>query len=217
MQKLGLENEDDIDDSSSDEEDFADVEELLKITVSPAGRKAIEKEWTDVERTWDRIDESQPVRNVEASLKRWGNSKEMKDLEALDKKFLSTPRGKKMKMEIEDVFKQLDESVYHNKAGLHIDNKEMMHLDDEITDVIDEMKAFKKSKWNQLYENQMKKTFSNKQAQSVHRRLVAFKNSNEGKALKKEMHDFKMSLKNNVKITDLPRFDEDSDDDMYLY
>jgi len=142
----------------------------------------------------------------------------MHQLEELDKKFLSTPRGKKMKMEIEDVFRQLDKSVYHNKAGLHIENKELVHLDDEITDVADEMKAFKKSKWNKLYEDQMKKTFSNKEAKSVHRRLMNFKNSNEGKALKKEMHDFKMALKKNVKVTDLPRFDEEeSDDEMFLY
>jgi len=40
----------------------------------------------------------------------------------------------------------------------------------------------------------MQKAFNNKQAQSLHRRLVAFKNSKEGKALGKELKDFKMSL-----------------------
>jgi len=210
-------------DSSSDEEEenFDDVEELLKITVSPAGKKVIEKEWNDVEAVWDKIDESQPVRNVEASLKRWGNSKEMHDLETLDKKFLATPRGKKMKAEIEDVFRHLDKTVYHNKHGLHIDNGSLQALDDEITDVADEMKSFKKSRWNKLYNDQMRKVFSNKQAQSLHRRLVAFEKSNEGQALKKEMHDFKMALKKNVKITDLPRYDEDDeddkDDDLFLF
>jgi len=185
--------------------------------VTPSGRKVIEKEWTDVERVWDRIDESQPVRNVEASLKRWGHSKEMKDLEALDKKFLATPRGKKMKAEIEDVFRQLDESVYHNKNGLHIDNEELADLDDEITDVADEMKSFKKSKWNNIYEDQWRKVLSNKETHSLHRRLTAFKNSNEGKVLKKEMHDFKMALKKNVKVTDLPaKDDSDSDDEEFL-
>merc|ERR1712178_505785 len=200
-----------LDDSSSSEEDeeenFDDVEELLKITVSPAGGKVLEKEWNDVEAVWDKIDDSQPVRNVAASLKRWGHSQEMKDLESLDKKFLATPRGKKMKAEIEDVFRHLDKTVYHNKHGIHIDNKELQHLDDEMTDVADEMKSFKKSKWNKAYNDQMRKVFSNKQAQSLHRRLVAFEKSNEGQALKKELHDFKMALKKNVKVTDLPRYD----------
>merc|ERR1712178_619217 len=200
-----------LDDSSSSDEDeeenFDDVEELLKITVSPAGGKVLEKEWNDVEAVWDKIDDSQPVRNVAASLKRWGNSQEMKDLESLDKKFLATPRGQKMKAEIEDVFRHLDKTVYHNKHGIHIDNKELQHLDDEMTDVADEMKSFKKSKWNKAYNDQMRKVFSNKQAQSLHRRLVAFEKSNEGQALKKELHDFKMALKKNVKVTDLPRYD----------
>merc|ERR1712178_305461 len=211
-----------LDDSSSsdeeEEENFDDVEELLKITVSPAGGKVLEKEWNDVEAVWDKIDDSQPVRNVAASLKRWGHSQEMKDLESLDKKFLATPRGKKMKAEIEDVFRHLDKTVYHNKHGIHIDNKELQHLDDEMTDVADEMKSFKKSKWNKAYNDQMRKVFSNKQAQSLHRRLVAFEKSNEGQALKKELHDFKMALKKNVKVTDLPRYDEeDSDDDLNLF
>jgi len=102
-------------DSSSDEEDeeenFDDVEELLKITVSPAGGKVLEKEWNDVEAVWDKIDDSQPVRNVAASLKRWGNSQEMKDLESLDKKFLATPMGKKLIKEWTDFGKVLKKSI----------------------------------------------------------------------------------------------------------
>merc|ERR1711912_211781 len=96
----------------------------------------------------DKKDDSKVVRNLEASLKRFGHSKEMKDLEALDKKFMQTKRGKKMALEIKDVFEHLDDTVYHNKSGIHIDNKELAHLDDEIQDVIDEVKAFKKSRWN---------------------------------------------------------------------
>ena len=123
-----------------------------------------------------------------------------------------------MKAEVEDVFRHLDKTVYHNKQGIHIDNKELDALDDEMTDVADQMKSFKKSKWQKLYENQMRKTFSNKEAQSLHRRLMAFHKSKEGQALKKEMKDFEMSLKKNVKVTDLPkRFDEDSDDDLNLF
>ena len=51
---------------------------------------------------------------------------------------------------------------------------------------------------------------NNKQAKSVHRRMVAFKKSPQAKALKKEMHEFKLALKHNVKVTDLPKnFEED--------
>jgi len=157
------------------------------------------------------------VRNLQASVKRWAHSKEMKDLEALDKKFMSTPRGKKMVAEITDVFHQLDKSVYHNKAGLQINNKELTHVDDELNDVEDEIKSFKKSKWNKMYDNKMKAVFSNKQAESVHRRAVHFKKSAQGKALKKEMKEFKMALKKNVKVTDIPKsFGEDSDN-LYLF
>jgi len=75
------------------------------------------------------------VRNLESSLKRFGNSKEVKDVEALDKKFLSTPRGKKMAKEAADVIVQLDKSVYHNKAGLQINNKELNKVDEELEDL----------------------------------------------------------------------------------
>jgi hypothetical protein len=34
------------------------IEELLKISISKAGRKEIEKEWNDVENVWDKIDDS---------------------------------------------------------------------------------------------------------------------------------------------------------------
>merc|ERR1711918_61425 len=117
-------------------------------------------------------------------------------LEALDKKFLATPRGKKMKA----------------------DNEDLQKVDDELTYVVDEMKSFKKSKWNAAYNQKMQKVFNNKQAQSPHRRLVTFKNSKEGKALGKELKDFKISLKKNVKVTDLPQaMEEESDDDLYLF
>jgi hypothetical protein len=121
-----------------------------------------------------------------------------------------------MKAEIEDVFRQLDRSVFHNKSGLSIDNGELKKVDDEVDDVVAELKSFKKSKWDKLYENQMKKTFSNRQAESVHRRMVTFKKSAEGKALKKEMHEFKDSLKKNVKVSDLPKnFGEE--DNLFLF
>merc|ERR1712151_193521 len=129
----------------------------------------------------------------------------MEALEDLDKKFMKTKRGKKMAMEIKDVFDQLDDSVYHNKQGIHIDNKDLEHLDDEITDVVDEVKSFKKSKWAPIYKKKMEAAFKNKEAQSVNRRAYAFDKSKEGKALHKEVKEFGMALKKHPKVTDLPR------------
>jgi hypothetical protein len=199
------------DDSSSDDE-----EDLIKITVDKAGRKQISKEWNDVEHVWKRIEHSKPVRNLGASLNRWGNSKEISDIKALDKKFMSTPRGKKMAREIGDVFQQLDKSVYHNKAGLQINNNELVHIDDELNDVEAEFKSFKKSKWQRMYEEKWEAAFKNKQAHSVHRRMKEFKKSPQAAALKKEMREFKVSLKKNVKVTDIPKnFAEE--DNLYLF
>lgn len=92
----------------------------LKITVH--NKDAIEKEWNDVEHTWGKIKGSRPVRNLGSSIKRWAHSDEVEDYVELEEKFLKTPRGKRMKQEWADVFKQLDKSVYHNKNGLYIDN-----------------------------------------------------------------------------------------------
>lgn len=170
----------------------------------------------DVEKTWHSIEKSRPVRNLGASLNRWGHSQEMKDLEALDKKFMSTPRGKRMAREIGDVFKHLDDSVYHNKAGLQIDNKALETLDDEVNDVEDEFKSFKKSKWQAAYDNAVKKVFTNKEAGAVDRRMKAFKASPQGKRLAKEIHELGQSMEKNIKVTDLPRnFSEE--DDLFLF
>ena len=76
----------------------------------------------------------------------------MRDLDALDNKFLATPRGKRMATEIEDVFKVLDKSIYHNKNGLMINNDELENIDDEINDVEGQFKSFKASKWNKMYQ-----------------------------------------------------------------
>jgi hypothetical protein len=52
-----------------------------------------------------------------------------------------------MEAEWRDVFEALDKSVYHNKSGIHISNKDLQKVDDEMSDVVDQMKAFKKSAW----------------------------------------------------------------------
>ena len=47
------------------------LSEMLKISVSPAGERAIEKEANDIKIVAHKIQHSRPVRNLEASLKRW--------------------------------------------------------------------------------------------------------------------------------------------------
>ena len=84
--EMVLEDEEDDDEVSlthvelEDEEDDDEMlANMLKIQVSKEGAKKIETEWKDVEVTWKKIANSRPVRNVESSLKRWGDSKEVKD------------------------------------------------------------------------------------------------------------------------------------------
>lgn len=67
---------------------------LLKVTVH--NQEAIESEWTDVENTWNAVKDSRAVRNLGSSLKRWGNSKEVKALKKLDKKFIASPEGQEL-------------------------------------------------------------------------------------------------------------------------
>ena len=90
----------------------------------------------------------------------------------------------------------------------------MPHLEDEIDDVIHQYEELEGSKWDKAYEAGWKAATSNKQTASLKRRAERFKHSNEGKMLKKEMGDFKQSLKENVKVTDVP---EDWKKDMFLF
>jgi len=67
---------------------------MLKVTVH--NKEDIESEWTDVENTWDAIEDSQPVRNLEGSLKKWGKSDEVDKLKELDAAFKASPEGKRL-------------------------------------------------------------------------------------------------------------------------
>lgn len=175
---------------------------MLKVTVHNQG--AIEKEWTDVENVWGAIKDSRPVRNLGSSLERWGESAEVKNLKALDKKFVASPEGQALVREWEDVFKSLDGAVYHNDSGFHIDNAALQTLEDELDDVADQYEDLEKTHWAAEYEAGWKAATSNKQAKSLERRAKSFKKSAEGAALKKELHEFGKSLHDNVKVTDVP-------------
>jgi len=175
---------------------------MLKVKVT--NKAAIEKEWTDVENVWGAIKGSRPVRNLGSSLERWGESAEVNNLKALDKKFVASPEGQELVREWEDVFKSLDGAVYHNDSGFHIDNAALQNLEDELDDVADQYEDLEKSHWAAEYDAAWKAATSNRQAKSVQRRAKSFKKSAEGKALKTELEQFGKSLHDNVEVTDVP-------------
>lgn len=185
---------------------------MLKVHVK--NTKPIEKTWDAVETTWDKIDDSQPVRNLESSLKRWGKSDEVKELEKLDEEFKASPEGKKLVQEWKDVFKALDGAVYHNKKGIHIDNKKILEVEDELTDVGAEYEALEGSVWEKRSEEAWEAALNNKQAHSVKRRAKSFEHSAEGKALKHDLENFGKALHDNIEVTDVP---EHWKKDMYLF
>jgi len=175
---------------------------MLKVKVQ--NKEAIEAEWTDVENVWGAIKESRPVRNLGASLERWGESAEVKNLKKLDKAFVASPEGQALVREWEDVFKSLDGAVYHNDSGFHVDNSALQNLEDELDDVADQYEQLEGSKWDKAYHGAWDKAVNNRQAKSLGRRAESFKKSAEGKALGKELKDFGESLKQNVEVTDVP-------------
>lgn len=185
---------------------------LLKVTVH--NQEAIESEWTDVENTWNAVKDSRAVRNLGSSLERWGESKEVKALKRLDKKFIASPEGQRLVEEWKDVGRTLDGAVYHNDKGFHIDNAKLQELEDELDDVADQYEQLEGSKWDKAYTKAWEKAVTNRQAKGLKRRAKSFKKSAEGKALKKELKEFGKSLHDNVEVTDVP---EHWKKDMYLF
>ena len=188
----------------------------LKISISPAGERAIEKEAKDVKMTIGKIADSKPVRNLEASLKRWAHTKEVHHLEAVDRAFLKSKAGQRLIAEWKDVGEVLKKNLHRQKDGsLHFDNKHVDNLSDELDDVADQYESLDGGKWDKAYTRAWKKALKTKQAQSVFRRAKAFKGSNEGKMLHKEMVDLKRAVKKNLKITDMPDLDSSDDEEEF--
>lgn len=129
----------------------------------------------------------------------------MAKLQKLDKKFYSSPEGKRLIAEWKDVGRVLENNVYENKTGVHIPNSALNKIGDEMDDVAYEYKKLEGSKWDKAYEATFNDLTTNKEAGAVKRRVQAFKASPQGKALKKELMDLKKAIKQNVKITDVPK------------
>ena len=122
-----------------------DAASMIKITVTDP--EPMEEAANDVEATWKEIEHSRPVRNMESSIGRWVESPEVQAAGELEQEFLKTPRGQRMAQEWEDVFKTLDQSVYHSDKGIHIRNEDVQAVSDELDDVEYEYKKLAKSKW----------------------------------------------------------------------
>merc|ERR1711968_384664 len=80
-------------------QELRDRVNALKIHISEAGQKAIEKEAEDVGKVAKKIQHSRPVRNLHSSLKKWADSAEVAEIKELDAKFLKTPKGKNLMRE----------------------------------------------------------------------------------------------------------------------
>merc|ERR1712048_967710 len=75
--------------------------DMLHIQLSKQGQLEIEKELGDVHKTMEAVKMTRSVRNMNNSLKRWGRSKEVGALKALDKRFWASEEGQHLKLELE--------------------------------------------------------------------------------------------------------------------
>ena len=157
-----------------------DITNMLKVQVSKKGQKRIEGEAEDIANPWEAIKDSKPVRNLESSLKRWAKSKEVAAIHKLDKKFLASPAGKRLVSEWKDVGECLEDNVYENDTGYHMDNSALNELTDELEDVGNEYQKLSKTHWAKDYDKAYHAAFTNKQAKSVERRANHFKRSKQG-------------------------------------
>jgi hypothetical protein len=202
----------DLPDSDSDSDD-EELEELLKITISHQGQNEIKKEAHDVKMTIKKIHNSPPAKALKQAFMKWAHSKEVQHLKALDKKFLASPAGKKLMKEWHDFGVALKKHIKKDKNGIYIDNKHMDDIEDELDDVKDQYKKLEGSKWDKAYTAGWKAAIHSNEAKALHKAKMGFKNSNEGKMLKKEVVELKNKIKQHLKITDLKDSDSSSDDE----
>lgn len=177
---------------------------LLKIEVSKAGQEEIESEVNDVMEVGEKIKHSAPVQNLGMSLEKWSKTEEAKAIEALDKKFLASPEGKRLIAEWKDFGEALKENVVKTENGIHIHNSAMDELSDELNDVALQYQKLEGSEWDKAYHEAWAKATTTPEAEVVGANFEAFKKSNEAAYLKKEVKEVKKALKKHVKVTDIP-------------
>lgn len=118
------------------------------LTVHVNHPERIERRANQVARYADSIKESRPVRNLGSSVRRWAESPEVREYQALEDEFLATPRGQRMQAEWEDVFRALGDAVQPTEQhGIHINNAAIPALEDELHDVGDQYEALDRTQW----------------------------------------------------------------------
>ena len=158
------------------------------------------------------IKKARSTRNLKNSLEKFAMTKEIANIKKIDKAFMASPEGKKLIHEWMDVGHVLDENLYHNKNGIHFPNEHMDELSDELSDVAHEYEKLDGSKWDKAYQAGWKAAFESKHGQQFVRRVKAFRHSDEGEALHKEVVDVKNKIKQHVKVTDVPDHWKDEED-----
>lgn len=177
----------------------------LKIRVSKAGQRKIEKEAHDVQVVAEKIKNKPATLNLKDALQKWAKSKEAFQLKKLNRKFLASPAGKKLVKEWKDVGRVLDQSIVETPNGLHIPNAALDKIGKELDDVDAQYKALDGGVWDRAYDRRVGALMHNKEAKYVEFRGKQFKHSPAGQALKKEVQELKWAIKKNVKVSDLPK------------
>ena len=162
---------------------------MLKIEVTDAGAKAIEKELNDVEEVAQKIEHTRPVRRVKRSFKKWGATEEVQAIEELDKKFLKSPQGQKLMKEWKEFGEALKTHVKQTPNGVHIDSEAVEIIEEEAEDIEEEMDDFKKSKWQKKYNRAWKKALKTPEAERLGKSLDKFGKSPQWHALEKELKE----------------------------
>lgn len=110
-----------------------------------------------------------------------------------------------MVKEFKDVGKVIKTNTQETQNGIHFNNNAIPQLEKEWNDVESDAKKLKGTHWDAEYTNGWKDAVSNSQFKQMDAAHEQFKNSPAGMKLKKEVKELIGALKQNVKVTDLPK------------
>lgn len=193
------------------------MEQLIKITVSPQGQQKIEKEANDVKTAWNKIDDTPVVQNVGQKFQSWAKSPEVQRLKALDQQFLASPEGKRMMKEWKEFAIAVKQNTHETKNGIHIPNDKVKQIEGEWNDVEGQYKGLKGTHWETQYQQGWDAAIKNNQAKQLGQSIDAYEHSPQGHYMNKELEDLGRAIKENVKVTDIPKMSmADMSDDMFI-
>lgn len=148
-----------------------------------------------------------------------GESQAIHDLKDLDKKFYSSAEGQKLMKEWHDFGKALKKAIKPTPNGVHINNKEIEHAEQEARDIEAQYKHLEHTHWNQDYKQAFGKVMHSKEARNLHGYVEhKWKPSREAKRGYKEAHELGHAIKENVKVSDIPNhWKKEMKDNMFLF